>query len=342
MSAVLEVRGLHKRFGSIPALAGVSFVVAQGETAAVLGPSGCGKSTLLAVLAGLETPDAGAVLWGGEDLAGVPPHERGFGLMFQDFALFPHMDVAANVAFGLRMAGLAADDRTARAAEALALVGLPGFGGRDATTLSGGEQQRVALARALAPRPRLLMLDEPLGALDRALRERLLADLQRILVATRQTTLYVTHDQEEAYQVAGRLIVMDAGRVAQAGAPQAVYRQPASPWVARFLGLDNILEGRAADGVVETAVGAFPYPGPARGPVEVLIRPDAGRLDARAGTVLEGTLAGRAFRGGVQVIRLEVNGVRLRFELPAGMDLPETGALLALGLDENAVQVWGK
>ncbi|MBI3158665.1 MAG: ABC transporter ATP-binding protein [Chloroflexi bacterium] len=339
---MIEIRDLHKRFGDAQALAGVSFDVAGGEAAAVLGPSGCGKSTLLAVLAGLEMPDSGAVLWDGKDLAALPTHERGFGLMFQDFALFPHMDVAANVAFGLKMAGLNAAAQTERVAETLALVGLPGFGGRDVNTLSGGEQQRVALARALAPRPRLLMLDEPLGALDRALRERLLADLQRILVATRQTTLYVTHDQEEAYQVAGRIVVMNAGRVAQVGAPQAVYRQPASAWVARFLGLDNILEGRAANGVVETAVGAFPYPGAARGAVDVLIRPDAARLDGEGEIVLRGVLAGRVFRGGAQVIRLEVNGVWVKFELPAGAELPETGAPLAVRLDENAVQVWEK
>ncbi|TAK13090.1 MAG: ABC transporter ATP-binding protein [Anaerolineae bacterium] len=338
---MLQIRDLHKSFGETRALRGVSFTLVAGEVAAVLGPSGCGKSTLLALIAGLETPDSGAVSWDGSDLDDTPTHLRGFGLMFQDFMLFPHMDVTANVAFGLKMAGMQPETQAARVAETLSLVGLPDFGARDVTTLSGGEQQRVALARALAPKPRLLMLDEPLGALDRALRERLLADLARILRATHQTALYITHDQEEAYVVADTLILMNAGQVAQIGAPQAVYRAPASPWVARFLGLDNILPGTASDGAVDTAVGTFPYSGPERGAVEVLLRPDAARLES-PGILLRGRLVERAFRGGQVLLRLDVNGVILKFEIRAATDLPETGAECVLKFDSaSGVQVWG-
>src|SRR5512139_2742218 len=189
----LILRDIHKSFGSKRALSGVSFQVGQGETVALLGPSGCGKSTLLGIIAGLDSPDQGDVLWDGESLASLPAHQRGFGLMFQDFALFPHRDVFGNVAFGLQMAKWEPRQIAARVEEVLRLVGLPGFTRRDVNTLSGGEAQRVALARSLAPNPRLLMLDEPLGSLDRTLRERLVIDLGQILRHSHQTAIYVTH-----------------------------------------------------------------------------------------------------------------------------------------------------
>jgi len=342
---VLKLENLHKSFGETQALAGVSFEVGKGEIVAVLGPSGCGKSTLLAVIAGLETPEAGRVLWDGEDLASVPPHKRGFGLMFQDYALFPHMDVAANVAFGLEMAGMG-DTAVARRVKAvLELVGLPDFAGRDVNNLSGGEQQRVALARSLAPEPRLLMLDEPLGSLDRTLRERLLLELKAILKRARQTTLYVTHDQEEAFALADRVVVMRAGTVAQVGTPQAIYRQPASLFVARFLGFTNLLPGvvrqKGGRAMVETAIGAWPVEGELQGEVTVLLRPDAVRLGAGSGAKLTGTLTAVTFRGNSSQAKVEVGGVELQFEFLANQRLPEVGENIQVSFDpQEALRIY--
>ena len=241
----------------------VSLTADAGEIVCLLGPSGCGKTTLLRIVAGLENPDAGRVIFAGQDLAGVPAHRRNFGLMFQDYALFPHRDVAANVAFGLRMQGRAAGELAGRVGEMLALVALAGYETRRVTDLSGGEQQRVALARSLAPGPQLLMLDEPLGALDRALREQLMNELRLILKRVGVTVLYVTHDQEEAFAVADRVVIMRArpelgegGRVEQADTPQAVYRHPATAYVAQFLGFRNLLEGVVVGAVARERGGA--------------------------------------------------------------------------------------
>jgi ABC-type Fe3+/spermidine/putrescine transport system ATPase subunit len=195
-SYLLQIENITKRFGDKAALQGINFDVIDGEILAILGPSGCGKSTLLSIIAGLETPDQGTIGWQGVPILDTPTHRRGFGLMFQDYALFPHMNVFENIAFGLKMVGLQHDAIQARVSGTLELVGLTGFADRDVNTLSGGEQQRVALARALAPRPRLLMFDEPLGSVDRTLRERLLFDLHHISKDVNQTALYVTHDQK--------------------------------------------------------------------------------------------------------------------------------------------------
>jgi len=332
----LEVTNIHKSFGETRALAGVSFQVAEGEIMAVLGPSGCGKSTLLSVVAGLETPDGGKVLWGGQDLVGVPPHKRDFGLMFQDYALFPHKDVFDNVAFGLHMDGLGKDLIASTVQESLALLGLSGFEKRDVSSLSGGEQQRVALARSLAPRPRLLMLDEPLGSLDKALRERLLDDLRAILRGTGQTTLYVTHDQEEAFSLADRVVVMDAGAVVQMGTPQSIYCNPESPFVARFVGLSNIFPGKVVStpaGVeVETPVGHFPVEEQVDGLVQVLIRSDAAEL-VGDGFPLTGTVKSLAFRGGWTRMTVQVNGVELLFDFDSNLALPEPGQPVTVSID---------
>jgi ABC-type Fe3+/spermidine/putrescine transport system ATPase subunit len=192
LASGLSLDDVHKTFGALRAVAGISFQVAPGEVMALLGPSGCGKSTVLSIIAGLEHPERGDVTWDGASILHVPPHQRGFGLMFQDFALFPHMNVFDNVAFGLRMANWPEDRLNKRANEMLELVGLSEARHRDVNTLSGGEQQRVALARSLAPGPRLLMLDEPLGSLDRNLRERLLDELRKVLKSMHQTAIYVT------------------------------------------------------------------------------------------------------------------------------------------------------
>jgi ABC-type Fe3+/spermidine/putrescine transport system ATPase subunit len=241
--SMLTLTQIYKSYEGKPLLQGISFDVSDGETVCLLGPSGSGKSTLLRIIAGLEDADAGRVAWDGLDLAGTPAHLRHFGLMFQDYALFPHRDVSENVAFGLRMQGLPKAEIAQKVSQALNRVNLSDFGHRRVTDLSGGEQQRVALARALAPDPRLLMLDEPLAALDRALREQLGEELRGILRETGIPTVYVTHDQEEAFKIATRLVLIEGGNVAQIGLPGEIYAHPASAWVARFLGLTNLVHG---------------------------------------------------------------------------------------------------
>ena len=339
---ILDLHNLRKSFGAIRAVQGISFEVAEGEIVALLGPSGCGKSTLLMLIAGLERPDEGEIFWDGFSLMDIPAHRRGFGLMFQDYALFPHLDVFDNVAFGLRMADSGPVETRQRVTEMLELVGLAGFEKRDVSSLSGGEQQRVALARSLAPRPRLLMLDEPLGALDRTLRERLMTELRRILSQIGQTALYVTHDQEEAFALADRLVVMRAGQVEQIGAPQEIYCHPASLFVARFLGMNNLLEGvgRQSEGriVVETPIG--PLPIAAQGRVTVLIRPDAARWDAGA-FHLRGIINEISFRGNLSRVLMTVRGHPLTFEFPANLALPVVGEEIELGLEPfEAFQVF--
>ena len=254
---MLEARDLTLHFGPVAALDGFDLTVPDGHVVSVLGPSGCGKSTLLRVIAGLQSVEAGDVLWDGRSLRDTPPHRRGFGLMFQDYSLFPHKTVAGNVAFGLRMAGMDRPEVSRRVDAALERVGLPGYRDRSIGNLSGGEQQRVALARALAPEPRLLMLDEPLGALDRTLRERLLGELRQLFADLGITAIYVTHDQEEAFALADYVVVMRAGRVEQEGGPEEVWRRPAGEWVARFLGLANIVEARLEDGWAVASWGRF-------------------------------------------------------------------------------------
>ncbi|HUI88453.1 MAG TPA: ABC transporter ATP-binding protein [Anaerolineales bacterium] len=282
---MLEVCGVDKTYEAQPLLQNISFVVGASETICLLGPSGSGKSTLLRMIAGLEFPDAGRILWNGMDLASTPPHLRDFGLVFQDYALFPHLNVFDNVAFGLKMKDRSSEEMRARVAEVLDLVSLRGFDHRKVTDLSGGEQQRVALARALAPRPRLLLFDEPLGALDRALREDLLNELRGILLQTQIPAIYVTHDQEEAFTLAKRVLLLHDGQIVQQGAPADVWSKPNSVWVAQFLGLGNAIEGRVVDGKwrVETRFGVFTVKCAHRHQVgenlHLLIRP----LAARAG-----------------------------------------------------------
>ena len=235
---MLVVEEVTVRFGQKAALDGASLEVGAGEVVALLGPSGSGKSTLLRAIAGLETIESGRILFNGKNVSAVPVHERGFGLMFQSYALFPHLSVADNVAFGLRMKNLADGDIGARVAEVLGWVGLEQFAQRRVDRLSGGEQQRVALARTLAPRPPLVMLDEPVGALDRMLRERLVEDIAALLDREGAAAIYVTHDHEEARAISDRLAVMRDGKVVQSGPYQTLATAPATPWVAEFLGLE--------------------------------------------------------------------------------------------------------
>lgn len=360
---MLEIRDIAKSFGVTPVLHGVSFEAGRGEIVCLLGPSGCGKTTLLRIIAGLEQADAGQVLFAGRDLAATPVHQRGFGLMFQDYALFPHRNVYDNVAFGLRMAKHSHAAIQRRVAEMLELVGLTGYETRRVHELSGGQQQRVALARSLAPQPTLLLLDEPLGSLDRTLREDLLGELRQILKAAPAgtegpggvTSLYVTHDQQEAFAIADQVVVMNAGRIEQVGPPLAVYRQPASPFVARFLGMHNLLAGQvvAASPValLATALGALRCSrcqenltvGEA---VTVLVRPDAARL-VRPGSPgqenqVQGRLLGVSFRGSQVKLTLTCAAeTRLVFELPgaAADELPALGQIVQCALDPEGVSV---
>lgn len=243
---MLTIEDARVSFGATVAVDDVSLNLAAGEVLAVLGPSGCGKSTLLRAAAGLEVLDSGRVLFDGADLAPVAAHRRGFALMFQDGQLFPHLDVARNVAYPLRLRRTSASDRRERVSGLLDLVGLQGYEARSPATLSGGEQQRVALARALAAEPRLLLLDEPLSALDRSLRERLAVDLREILTSTETTALLVTHDHDEAFTIADRMAVMFSGRVVQQGRTAEVWRDPGGVDVATFLGYRTVLRGLAA------------------------------------------------------------------------------------------------
>jgi spermidine/putrescine transport system ATP-binding protein len=248
---MLELIDIHKTYEGLPLLKGISMMVTVGETVCLLGASGSGKSTLLRIIAGLEAPEGGEVRWEGSDLVHIPPHRRGFGLVFQDYALFPHLSVAGNVAFGLKMQGLPRSEVEKRVNEALARVNLDGFGKRRVGELSGGEQQRVALARAMAPKPRLLMFDEPLGALDRTLRDLLMDELRSILHASGVPAIYVTHDQQEAFTLGDRILLLHDGKIIRDGSPAEVWADPGSEWAARFLGMGNVLEGV----VIEAGVG---------------------------------------------------------------------------------------
>jgi ABC-type Fe3+/spermidine/putrescine transport system ATPase subunit len=338
---LLDIRQLRKTYPDGWTLRDVSFTVEEGARLCLLGPSGCGKTTLLRLIAGLEFPDAGRVLVEGRDVTRTPSDRRGFGLMFQEYALFPHKDVFGNVAFGLRMQGMKREALSARVAEALDLVGLAGFEHRDVGQLSGGERQRVALARSLAPHPRLLMLDEPLGALDRTLRERLMEELPIILRRACVTTITVTHDQEEAFALSDRVVLMREGRVLQVGTPQAVYRHPSSVWAAEFMGLTNLVDVHAIDQRrVDTPLGRLLI-GEAvelRGSSGrlLLIRPDAARLDLPdvGHNHVTGEVLTRSFRGERHRLKARhASGVELTLDFLSGVDLPEPGEPITVFLE---------
>lgn len=306
-----ELDSVSVRFGEVLALADASLKVVSGELVVVLGPSGCGKSTMLRVIAGLQIPDSGRVLIGGSDAVSLLPHQRNIGLMFQQHTLFPHHDVEGNVAFGLRMAGLAAAARAKRVSELLALVGLAGFESRDVTTLSGGEAQRVALARALAPSPSLLLLDEPFGSLDRGLRDRLSDELPGVLSQAHITAIHVTHDHDEAFSLADRLVVMDRGAILRVGTPSEVWGDPHTVTVAEFLGHRNIV---ARNGRVE------------------VIRRDAATI-APDGE-MEGTVLASRFRGDYHDLTITTSLGELRFRVDQA---PSAGEVVRLRIDPSRV-----
>ena len=329
-STGLSVRGLAVTYGGLRAVDGVDLEVAAGEVVALLGASGSGKSSLLRAVAGLEDVAAGEVAWDGRSMVRVPVHKRGFGLMFQDGQLFEHRDVGSNIAYGLT--GLPRAQRGERVREMLELVGLPGFERRRVTTLSGGQAQRVALARALAPAPRLLLLDEPLSALDRALREQLATDVRTILRRGGTTALYVTHDQDEAMTVADRVGVMEAGCLLRLDTPQRLWADPASSKVARFLGFDVVGDLALAPGalrVVEAAAGEPGEPGEPDGPAQTEIPATPETLPA----TLPATVLASRLRRGQWEVEVELDPERL-----AALEEPDgsTGSAEPSGVGADA------
>jgi thiamine transport system ATP-binding protein len=346
---MLDVSELRVDYGEVTAVDGVSVTAAVGEVLAVLGPSGCGKSTLLRAIAGLEPLTSGTVRLGGRAVDALPPERRDVGVAFQEGALFPHRSVSENVAFGPRMRGWERATTRTRVAEVLDLVDLGGYGPRRVTELSGGEAQRVALARAIAARPRLLLLDEPLGALDRALRDRLLGDLPKVFSDAGSTVVYVTHDQDEALTLADRVAVMGAGRIRQVDTPDVLWRGPVDVEVARFLGLDQLVPGhRTTDGVtsgVTTAFGTWLLPdagGPdteaAGATVEVLLLPDALHLDGRGEVQVPGRVRLRRFAADHLVVEVDTDaGPTLR--VPVRGRGPEVGTGVTVGVELGSVRI---
>jgi iron(III) transport system ATP-binding protein len=328
-----------KRFGAVTAVDRAELCVERGEFLALLGPSGCGKTTLLRLLAGFERPDAGEILLEERPVAGprtwVAPERRRVGLVFQDYALFPHLSVAENISFGL-----ARRDRGARLREVLALVGLSGYEQRYPHELSGGQQQRVALARALAPRPSIILLDEPWSNIDPLLRGSMRDELAQILRAADVTVVLVTHDREEAFSIADRVALMLDGSIVQAGTPEEIYRHPADRWSAEFSGAGNFLPGQVADGLVETLVGRFQVAngGAPSAAVEVLIRPE--QLVLRPDPGGRGEVVDRQFRGHDVFYRVRLeDGTTLVSQRPSTEVVP-LGARVTVDPHDAAVAVF--
>ena len=321
--AGVEVRleALERRYGGVTALDGLTLTLGPGELVALLGPSGCGKTTALRLVAGLEEADGGRVVIGGEDVTGLPANKRNVGMVFQAYSLFPHMVAWENVAFGLQMRKLGVAERKQRALEMLDLVGLAKFANRYANQLSGGQQQRVALARALAIRPQVLLLDEPLSALDAKVRSRLRDEIRRVQLEVGITTLFVTHDQEEALAIADRVGVMQAGHLEQLGSPTEIYSRPATPFVAEFVGLTNRLPGEVKGGAVEVRGTRLPLvqPDAPQGPAIALVRPEAVSL-ATDGAISDGPLVGTviavAFLGATSRVTVDLGDLTVMAQMP--------------------------
>ncbi|MXP64619.1 ABC transporter ATP-binding protein [Roseomonas sp. M0104] len=328
----LRLEGLTRHYGGAPAPAvdAVSLDLPRGALLALLGPSGCGKTTTLRMIAGLERPDGGRILVGGQDVTALPPHRRQMGVVFQSYALFPHMTAAGNAAFGLEMRGLGRAERARRAQAALEMVGLGALAGRRPRQLSGGQQQRVALARALAIEPELLLLDEPLSALDAKLREGVRDEIRALQQRLGTTTVFVTHDQTEALAMADLVAVMDAGRVEQLAPPEEIFERPATRFVATFVGRAARLAGRLEPGGVFRCGGGLALrsaSGLAPGPAEAFLRPHRVRLLAPAeapppgfDNLLDATLARRTYTGEVIALETETAAGPVMAELHAGTD----------------------
>jgi putrescine transport system ATP-binding protein len=320
--ALLEITEASKRFGAVTAVDRVSLSIERAEFFALLGPSGCGKTTLLRLIAGFETPDQGRILIDGTDVTAVPPYARPVNMMFQSYALFPHLDVAGNIAFGLKQEGMPRLRRAARIEEMLALVQMSGFAKRRPHELSGGQKQRIALARALAKMPKLLLLDEPLAALDRKLREETRLELSGIQERVGTTFLVVTHDQEEALDLASRVAVMNQGRLVQIGAPAEIYERPRSRFVADFVGSVNLFDGRLSgafntlalqvDGIDEPIPVPEPVNLPAGSAAAIAVRPEKMRLSPvrPEGFALPATIVSVGYQGGQSTVHLVTQSAR--------------------------------
>jgi len=329
------LEGVVKRFGVTVAVDDASLCVGRGEVVALLGPSGCGKTTLLRLIAGFARPDEGRVAVAGRVVAGpgtwIAPEARGVGMVFQDYALFPHLTVAANVGFGL-----ARRDRAARVPELLAIVGLSGLERRYPHELSGGQQQRVALARALAPSPELVLLDEPWSNVDPFVRETLRAEVAEVIRPLGVTVLLVTHDREEAFSLADRIVLMRDGRIVQEGKPEELYFGPATRWAAEFVGTANVLPGRLVGERVETAIGAFPANGASRRDAQVVVRPEL--LELEPSPAGAGEVVAREFRGHDVFYRVSLDGVELVSQRPS-TEVVELGARVSIRVHEGRVPV---
>lgn len=339
MNNLLQVDRVSKGYAGTAVVRAVSFSLHEGEILCLLGPSGSGKTTLLRLLAGLEQPDSGRLLLSGRDIAATPPHKRRFGMMFQEYALFPHKNVADNIRFGLEMAKWSPDKQQQRIREMLTLVGLEGKEQRRIDELSGGERQRVALARSLAPQPRLLLLDEPLGSLDRVLRDRLAGEIRSILKDQQVTAIFVTHDQTEAFAVADTVAILQRGRLEQFAAPEEVYRRPKTATVAAFLGFRNLIDCRShplTELFTQLPEGLRAYKG------TLLVRPEGSRVQETDGErssrpELSGRIAQRQFQGQVYAIQLQAHDLTLHFDLPIDPAPPQIGAALTLSINPSAL-----
>jgi putative spermidine/putrescine transport system ATP-binding protein len=321
--AGVEVRleDLRRSYAGVTALNGLSLTLAPGEMVALLGPSGCGKTTAMRLVAGLEEANSGRVMFGGRDVTGLPASKRDVGMVFQAYSLFPHMTAGQNVEFGLSLHNVDGDERKKRVDEMLELVGLSGYANRYASQLSGGQQQRVALARALAIKPTVLLLDEPLSALDAKVRSRLRDEIRRVQLEAGVTTLFVTHDQEEALAIADRVGVMRAGQLEQLGSPTEIYTRPATPFVAEFVGLTNRIPGTVKFGIVEVRGTELPLVqrDVPTGPGIALVRPEAVSLASEGDAVpgpLIGTVIAVAFLGATSRVTVDLGDMIVMAQLP--------------------------
>ncbi|MDB5527625.1 MAG: transporter ATP-binding protein [Devosia sp.] len=314
MAEFLRVDNLVKSFGTTTVVKGVNFTFNKGEFVSLLGPSGCGKTTILRMIAGFENPTSGSITVDGQDITHLKPNQRQLGMVFQAYALFPNLNVGDNIAFGLKIAGMPAEQRRARVEEMLKLIGLPGFEKRYPYEMSGGQQQRVALARAIAPRPRMLLLDEPLSALDAKIRVSLREEIRAIQLDLGITTIFVTHDQEEALSISDRVVVMNAGNIDQLGAPHEIYNKPATRFVATFVGHLNTIEATVAsaanhqvniDGQTVT-LPSLPSGAKDNAPISLTLRPEVLSVGERAGSdiALTGTVSDVTFLGSVIRVRV--------------------------------------
>ncbi|MDO9546360.1 MAG: ABC transporter ATP-binding protein [Pelolinea sp.] len=347
---MLDLRQIEKEYDGQPLLNGLSFSVGKNETVCILGPSGVGKSTLLRIIAGLEQPADGEVIWNNKDISDLPPYKRKFGLMFQDYALFPHLDVFENVAFGLRMQHIPHIEIEKRVSEALEMVNLRHIARRSVTDLSGGEKQRIAFARALAPKPKLLMLDEPMGSLDRALRDQLTRELHILLGEMDIPVIYVTHDQEEAFSIADKLLILNEGRIVQSGSPQYVYTHPSDPWVASFFGLNNRLHGKIISSdpaVVKTDIGEVTISCVSERfshgeLVDVVILPTAVKMEVenQSQNIFTGKIVDSLFKGNSFTTQVKIGSdAEFTFEIPEKLS---KGDQVTFTIDPDAILCFGR